>query len=725
MSLFGEFPNDPPVKAKASNLFDERPSAGRSTSSLFADETDTTADPWAFPTPKKAGRAQLVKGLLPASQVPESYIDAFDSLAVGGVVEIERVRQLLEESGLDRSVRERILAVTLPNGTPAEGEGIGRGEFNVLLALVGLGMEGDDITLDGVDERRRNLPEPDLPSLKKSGPPAAAPPAHISTEEPVTRLDTPLRDPASAPPHTSTPSRAANLRKESFGYDADPWASPDMHRGHNHTNIPNGNSAPLNGSPNPGVERSTSAFTTTGGSNSISERSSGRPTSTGAEQSSSWGNAGYTPSTSNSFHNPPASNDLSGGGGFGTDGANDPPQPSNHTRNLSTPRPLPTGVEENVTVTAIAEKEGMFMFQHRNYEVASPRRGSKVVRRYSDFVWLLDCLHKKFPFRQLPLLPPKRVGINGNYLAADSTFVEKRRRGLSRFCNVLVRHPILSQEQLVIMFLTVPTELSVWRKQANLTVVEEFTGKPLPPNLEDSLPQNLQETFDTVRSGVRRSAEVYIQLCSLVERLTKRNEGIAAEYQRFSLSLSSLAETSKDTYALDTNDVPLLNEGMLSTAKCLSNSKALLEDEAGAWDGGVLEDLKRVRDGLVSVRDMFDRRDRFDRDSIPALEKRIAGNEAKLGGLRGKPENQVKPGEIEKVEDAISRDKQSIVTQHARGVFIKECIRDELNYFQSSQYMISRLHQDWAQERVKYAELQADCWRSLVEMVEGMPGGDS
>lgn len=47
--------------------------------------------------------------------------------------------------------------------------------------------------------------------------------------------------------------------------------------------------------------------------------------------------------------------------------------------------------------------------------------------------------------------------VNGNHLAADNTFIEKRRRGLVRFSNALVRHPVLSQEQLVIMFLTVPT----------------------------------------------------------------------------------------------------------------------------------------------------------------------------------------------------------------------------------------------------------------------------
>lgn len=39
--------------------------------------------------------------------------------------------------------------------------------------------------------------------------------------------------------------------------------------------------------------------------------------------------------------------------------------------------------------------------------------------------------------------------------------MEKRRRGLVRFVNALVRHPVLSQEQLVVMFLTVPTVSAV------------------------------------------------------------------------------------------------------------------------------------------------------------------------------------------------------------------------------------------------------------------------
>lgn len=72
-------------------------------------------------------------------------------------------------------------------------------------------------------------------------------------------------------------------------------------------------------------------------------------------------------------------------------------------------RHVSQGAQEMLTVTTLPEKEGMFLFQYRNYEIASTRKNSKVIRRYSDFVWLLDCLHKRYPFRQLPLLPPKRV----------------------------------------------------------------------------------------------------------------------------------------------------------------------------------------------------------------------------------------------------------------------------------------------------------------------------
>ncbi|OAL46425.1 sorting nexin mvp1 [Pyrenochaeta sp. DS3sAY3a] len=714
MSLFGE--DDVPARAKqSSSLFDDEPKpAGRTGNSLFADDLDSSDSPWAFPTPKKGGRGSYVKSLLPASDVPDSYIDAFDSLLDAGNrdgngISFQGVLRLLGESGLPSDIQARILEVVSPAG---EGAALGRNEFNVVFALIGLAQEGEDITLDSVDERKRNLPVPSV-SLPKS-----------SKQEAQTREPSPpppQQQPPTPPaqqPQPATPSRSrAPMRKQSFGDpEADPWGSPDLHRGHNHssyTTVP----PQRNGATAPSTARTTSQFTTQSTTNSSTNQQNIQPSSLSSE--GGWG--GYNGESNQSFSAPGL-----GDGGFGAppSGGSGPNPPPELSRSIGRVTQTSTGTEEVITITALSEKEGMFMFQHRNYEVASSRRTTKVVRRYSDFVWLLDCLHKRYPFRQLPLLPPKRVAFNGTPIAADTSFLEKRRKGLTRFTNALVRHPVLSQEQLVVMFLTVPTELAVWRKQANLSVQEEFTGKPLPADLEDSLPKTLPDLFDTVRSGVRRSADTYITLCNQMERMARRNEGMAAEYARFATGLSAVIECSQETYAVDTNDVPLLNEGLNSTARHLDQSRQLLEDEARGWEEGVLEDLKRQRDTLVSVRDMFDRRDKYARDNIPSLEKRIANNETKLQNIRNKPADLIKPGEAEKVEEAISNDKESIVQQHARGVFIKECIRDELLFFQKSQYHVSRLHQEWSQERVKYAELQADNWRALGEEVESMPTAD-
>lgn len=563
--------------------------------------------------------------------------------------------------------------------------------------------------------------------------------------------------------------RAARNSSMDYSHSDDPWNAPDLHRDHHHTNEShtvanrpvkeNGTSAPaprrtpeVSSHPNTTNGESflgdsfmtssslqppigttsdittTSEFTqpsanmgsndTTGRQNMVSGNSGGQGGWGGYYE----GGFGEGMANPNPFGGPSGASGVSGTSGGGRDRAgSNVPTPS--ARTLGSGRTGAT-IEENVSVTLLPEKEGMFLFQHHNYEVTSIRRGSKVIRRYSDFVWLLDCLHKRYPFRALPLLPPKRVAVNGNHLSNDGAFIEKRRRGLARFLNALVRHPILREEQLVIMFLTVPTELAVWRKQATISVQDEFQGRELPAGLEESLPLALEDLFDRTRLGVRRSAELYIGVCNIMDRLVKRNEGVAADHARIALSLISLTELSNETYATDSSDVPLLNDGLVSMAKHLRTTQGLMEDESRAWDQGVLEDLKRQRDALVSVRDMFERRERNDRNNIPQLERRISKNEIKLADLRAKPEGMVKPGEAEKVASAIVADRQSIIEQRNRSVFIRECIRDELVFFQTTQYHVSRWNQDWAQERVKYAEMLADNWRRLLDELEGMPLGN-
>lgn len=139
----------------------------------------------------------------------------------------------------------------------------------------------------------------------------------------------------------------------------------------------------------------------------------------------------------------------------------------------------------------------------------------------------------------------------------------------------------------------------------------------------------------------------------------KRNEALGAEFGRFGGTLTNLTELSAETYAIETNDVPLLNEGLKSGARCLGNAQSLMEDEARVWDEGLLEDLKGLRDSLVSVREMFERWDRGGGNTIPKLEKRILANEGKLGGVRAKGAA-AKAGEEEKILDAIVKVRSSV-----------------------------------------------------------------
>lgn len=154
--------------------------------------------------------------------------------------------------------------------------------------------------------------------------------------------------------------------------------------------------------------RTTSTFTTT--ADDSSGGASQPPYQTSSGSVADW--AGHGSSSTTAY-----GSDSIEESGFADNSHGAASEPTERPRKQYNSRQISHGAEEAVTVTCLQEKQGTLLFQYRNYEVATARRNSKVVRRYSDFVWLLDCLHKRYPFRQLPLLPPKRVASKYNFRA--------------------------------------------------------------------------------------------------------------------------------------------------------------------------------------------------------------------------------------------------------------------------------------------------------------------
>jgi sorting nexin-8 len=81
--------------------------------------------------------------------------------------------------------------------------------------------------------------------------------------------------------------------------------------------------------------------------------------------------------------------------------------------------------------------------------------------------------------------------VSGVHLAADEGFLERRRRGLQRFINAVVNHPVLRNDNLVNTFLTEKSDLSLWRKSTPVSLEEEHATRRLSPADEMSIPSEL------------------------------------------------------------------------------------------------------------------------------------------------------------------------------------------------------------------------------------------
>jgi sorting nexin-8 len=144
---------------KSSLFEDEPPMTRSSTSALFADDDPSSDSPWDLPTPRKPQtRQDVLRTLLPASDAPDSYIEAFDTVIAehgsGGRINAGGVARTLAAARLDADTQAQLMAIIAPGG--GEELSLDRNQFNVLLALIGLAQDGEAATLDGVDEHRRS-----------------------------------------------------------------------------------------------------------------------------------------------------------------------------------------------------------------------------------------------------------------------------------------------------------------------------------------------------------------------------------------------------------------------------------------------------------------------------------------------------------------------------------------------------------------------------------------
>ncbi|KAI0666812.1 hypothetical protein C8Q78DRAFT_1107213 [Trametes maxima] len=173
--------------------------------------------------------------------------------------------------------------------------------------------------------------------------------------------------------------------------------------------------------------------------------------------------------------------------------------------------------QETIFVNVLGH-QGFVLNRYLVYEVSSDR-GAPVPRRYSEFVFLWDVLVKRYPFRLLPALPPKRI-------QPDEGFLEQRRRGLTRFINFVVNHPIIKDDGVLAAFLTEPS-FEEWRKHTAISYEEESASKRVDRVEEMGIPSDLDDKLAVVRGKIGFLIEHWQRICLLTERIVRRREAAA------------------------------------------------------------------------------------------------------------------------------------------------------------------------------------------------------
>ena len=79
-------------------------------------------------------------------------------------------------------------------------------------------------------------------------------------------------------------------------------------------------------------------------------------------------------------------------------------------------------------------KDSYIKLSYVLYDIITEQFKWNVQRRYSDFIWLRDCLSAAFPMEIIPLLPKKKI-TNKRF---ESNFIEKRQKGLQQFLNEIL-----------------------------------------------------------------------------------------------------------------------------------------------------------------------------------------------------------------------------------------------------------------------------------------------
>ena len=183
----------------------------------------------------------------------------------------------------------------------------------------------------------------------------------------------------------------------------------------------------------------------------------------------------------------------------------------------------------------------------------------------------------------------------------DRAFLEQRRKGLQRFINFIVNHPILREDGCLGVFLAEPN-FEGWRKRSKVNLDEESMLRSLDPAEQARVPEDVDARIDLMRRHLPTLLDSHNKMVIFAEKTIRRMETASAESSRLAMTLATLGEVCPQSCWRNIDQTQLNQGGGLGGAGCdLCKGVARgLGAIADAW-GREAEDTERRSSTLAMV----------------------------------------------------------------------------------------------------------------------------
>ncbi|KAG7504590.1 hypothetical protein JOB18_012505 [Solea senegalensis] len=377
---------------------------------------------------------------------------------------------------------------------------------------------------------------------------------------------------------------------------------------------------------------------------------------------------------------------------------------------------------DTVQVELIPEKKGLFL-KHVEYQVTSERYKISVYRRYSDFDVFHEVLLQRFSYRVVPALPPKRMLKGVLTSVSEREFIEGRRRALGRFINLVARHPVFSEDELVKTFLTFSgSDVQTKLRDAYKKTGDEFMTNRVATQAKDFLPADIQAQFSTSREMIRNIHNSFHKLRDRAEKMAERSKENATDLLMFGKELSTLGS---DTSTLPSLASSLNSWGKLrQSLKSLSVEFAVLSEKAAQQgsreEDDVVEKLNLFLDLLQSYRDLCERHEKgVLHEHQRALHKYGVMKRQMMSAT-------VQPKEhatVEQLESRIVQQENAIQTMELRNYFSLFCLHQETQLIFTYLPITSHILGAFVNSQVQGHREMGEVWNDLQPKLGCLFGG--